>query len=168
MPIVPQELLGLARHLVDRNPGAQIEGDLRRAVSTAYYSVFHLLINEAMTNIVTDIAFRSRVGRAFQHGLMRTVCDQYTPQHPNAGGDYVTQSGIVLAPEVRQVADAFLALNEAREEADYDSGVTIQHMQAVTEVQRAEAAFQAWLTGQAHPSATAFLQDLFCKCAIRR
>jgi hypothetical protein len=31
------ELLNLAKELVDRNPGAAIGGDLRRAVSTAYY-----------------------------------------------------------------------------------------------------------------------------------
>src|SRR5258708_7143359 len=36
MPL-PQDLLKLARELVDRNPAAPVEADLRRSVSTAYY-----------------------------------------------------------------------------------------------------------------------------------
>jgi hypothetical protein len=47
-----QDLLDLARHLVDRNPGAPIQADLRRAVSTAYYAVFHLLISETVTRYI--------------------------------------------------------------------------------------------------------------------
>ena len=169
MPIDPHELLHLARDLVDRNPGSQIEGDLRRAISTAYYAVFHLLINEATSIIVMDATFRPRVGRAFQHGLMKSICEQYSPKNPDkATGDYVTISGVLLTPEVRHVAGAFRALHEAREEADYDGAVTIQHTNAATIVQQAEDAFKALLTAQTQPTATLFLQDLFCKCAIRK
>jgi hypothetical protein len=37
---LPDELLALAKELVDRNPGAAVGGDLRRGVSTAYYALF--------------------------------------------------------------------------------------------------------------------------------
>ncbi len=168
MPIVPQELLALARHLVDRNPGAQVEGDLRRAVSTAYYAVFHLLINEAVSRMISDVSFRPRIGRAFQHGQMKQICLQYMPQKTNDVGEYVTKDRIVLALEIKQIAETFHDLHEAREIADYDCGTTVSHLDAEAHVQRAESAFHAWLTGQAHPSATSFLQDLFAKCAVKR
>ncbi len=168
MPIDPQQLITLARELVDKPVGVRTEADLRRAVSTAYYAVFHLLINDAMALFVTDPVFRTRVGRAFQHGIMKSVSSQYSPQRPNNAGQFLTPTGQILAPDVRRVAGAFVALNEAREEADYDGGVTLQHIEAESNVQRGETAFQDWLTAQADPSALEFLQDLFCKCIIRR
>lgn len=62
-----QDLLSLARDLVDRNPGAPVEADLRRGVSTAYYALFHLLIHEGTSRLVTVAALRPRVARAFDH-----------------------------------------------------------------------------------------------------
>jgi hypothetical protein len=75
MPIDPKHLLDLAKRLVGPAPGA-VEADLRRGISTAYHAIFHLLIKEAMTNFVSDPVFRTKVGRAFQHGPMRNVCDK--------------------------------------------------------------------------------------------
>lgn len=43
-----EELLGLAGELIHRNEPSQAH--LRRAVSTAYYAFFHLLISEATLN----------------------------------------------------------------------------------------------------------------------
>ena len=40
------DLLKLAKELVDRNPAAPVEADLRRGVSTAYYALFHLLVHD--------------------------------------------------------------------------------------------------------------------------
>jgi uncharacterized protein (UPF0332 family) len=168
MPIDPQQLIALARDLVNVPAGARTEANLRRAVSTAYYAVFHLLINDAMAIFLTDPIFRTRVGRAFQHGIMKTVSSQYSPQNPNSAGQFLTPTVQILAPDVRRVASAFFALNEAREEADYDGAINVQHIDAESNVQRAETAFQDWLTAQADPSALEFLQDLFCKSIIRR
>jgi len=157
MPINPPELLSLSRHLVDRNPGAQIEGDLRRAISTAYYAVFHLLITAAMSNIVKDIAFRPRLGRAFQHGQMKNFCEEYFRKNPDKATD-----------ELLLIADAFRELHAAREEAEYDGTVTVEHAYSASKVKQAEAAFNAWLTAEEQPTATDFLQDLFIKCVIKR
>ena len=72
MPIDPKHLLDLANRRVGPAPGSP-EAELRRGISTAYYALFHLLIKEAMSNFVSDVAFRTKVGRAFQHGAMRNV-----------------------------------------------------------------------------------------------
>lgn len=79
MPIDPKQFLDLANRLVGTSPGAP-EADLRRGISTAYYALFHLLIKATMSNFVSDVAFRTKVGRAFQHGSMRSVCDKYNPR----------------------------------------------------------------------------------------
>ena len=42
----PDELLELARELANLHPGHPHQASLRRAVSTAYYALFHLLISE--------------------------------------------------------------------------------------------------------------------------
>ena len=70
MPIDPNHLLDLASRLVGSVPGAT-EADLRRGISTAYYALFHFLIQETMSNFVSDLALQAKVGRAFQHGAMR-------------------------------------------------------------------------------------------------
>ncbi len=177
MPIEPRHLLDLARRLVGPAPGA-VEADLRRGISTAYYALFHLLMKEAMTSFVTDPSFRSRVARALQHGPMKSVCEKYNPARPNGAGQFVTQQSHgfpaqIIAPDVRQIAAAFIALHEAREQADYeqadyDDGATIQHTEALAAVQQAETAFQAWLTAQADSSSVAFLQELLCRSIIKR
>jgi hypothetical protein len=173
MPIEPKHLLDLAKRLVGFSPGA-VETDLRRGISTAYYALFHLLVKEAMTNFVSDPSFRTKVGRAFQHGSMKSVCEKYNPQKPDPkSGQYVTQEGHgfpsqVIASDVRIIAATFIALHEAREKADYDDGATVQHTEALVAVQQVEIAFQSWLTVQTDTSAIAFLQELLCRSIIRR
>ena len=172
MPINPQHLLDLAKRLVGIAPGA-VEADLRRGISTAYYALFHLLIQETMTSVVIDPSFRPKVARALQHGCMRSVCDKYNPANPDARGEYIAQEGHgfpqqVITPELRQVAATFIALYAAREKADYDDAGTTQYTEALSLMQQAETAFQSWLTAQAHPSGITFLQELLCRSIIRR
>ena len=49
-PAVSGDLLELARDLADLHPESPPQPSLRRAVSTAYYALFHLLISEAPAN----------------------------------------------------------------------------------------------------------------------
>ena len=44
------DLLAQAYHLLNKDGDAPIEASLRRAVSTAYYALFHLLIGDAVGN----------------------------------------------------------------------------------------------------------------------
>src|SRR4051812_8292752 len=155
MPIDPKHLLELAKRLVGPTPGA-VEADLRRGVSTAYYALFHLLIKEITTGFVSDPGLRPKVARALQHGLMKEISTRYSPD-PNKQGQFVAQKTRdfperIIDPDVRKVAAAFVTLHQAREKADYDDGIQIQHAEAMTWVQEAESAFQAWLVAQADPS----------------
>jgi hypothetical protein len=173
MPINPQHLLDLAKRLVGPAPGA-VKADLRRGISAVCYALFHLLIKEAMTNFVSDPVFRTKVGRAFQHGSMRSVCDKYNPEKPDKKTrQYITQEGQgfpsqVIAPEVRAIAATFIAVYDAREKADYDDAATVQHAEALTAVQQVELAFQSWLTVQTDASAITFLQELLWRSISSR
>jgi uncharacterized protein (UPF0332 family) len=172
MPINPHQLLDLAKRQVGTAPGA-VEADLRRGISTAYYALFHLLIQETMTSVVIDPTFRPKVARALQHGSMRSVCDKYNPANTNSLRQYIAPEGHgfpqqVITPELRQVAASFISLYAAREKADYDDSKTVQFTEALALVQQAEAAFQAWLTAQADPSGTTFLQELLCRSIMKR
>src|SRR5271154_6194951 len=100
MQCMPQDLLNLARHLVDRNPGAPIEADLRRAVSTAYYALYHLLVEAATGQLVAVHALRPRFARSFDHKIMKTVCNEYSQVAFNAGGVYTTSAGQPFPQEV--------------------------------------------------------------------
>jgi uncharacterized protein (UPF0332 family) len=155
------DLLRLARELVDRNPGAPIEAELRRAVSTAYYALFHLLVFEAMARCISDPALRARVARAFQHGSMKEFCRSYRRPDTNSIGS-------VVPAQLRQIAFEFIALQDARHQADYDTGVSVTHGQADIDVMRAETAFLDWAAIQSHPEATNFLQELFCRSIMKR
>jgi len=146
---------------------------LRRGISTAYYALFHFLIKEALANFVSDVAFRTKVGRAFQHGAMRSVCDKYNPKPDKKTGELIAPEGHgfpsqVIAPDVRTVAATFLALQQARETADYDDAATVQHAEALIAVQQVDQAFQAWLRLQTEPSAATFLQELLYRSIIKR
>jgi uncharacterized protein (UPF0332 family) len=49
MPLA-EHLLEQAQHLANREKKRPRQASLRRAVSTAYYALFHLLIHEATRN----------------------------------------------------------------------------------------------------------------------
>lgn len=69
----PNDLLEQARHLANREPKRPKQASLRRAVSTAYYALFHLLSIETPKNWKRP-AERSTVARMLDHSPMAKVC----------------------------------------------------------------------------------------------
>jgi hypothetical protein len=61
-----------------------------------------------------------------------------------------------------------VALQQARFQADYDTGAQVTQAQAQTDVQRAESAFATWAAGQADPAAATFLAELLCRGIPKR
>jgi hypothetical protein len=80
------DLLSQALLLVHTSPSTQ--ASLRRAVSAAYYGVFHLLIAEATSNW-SNVKLRAALGRAYDHGIMRTASNRLsnTRDFPFVGED---------------------------------------------------------------------------------
>lgn len=131
------DLLQLAYDLADKNRRNQAY--LRRAVSTAYYALFHLLISEATLNWSRESS-RNALGRMFDHGMMKRVSDRVTDpkKMPYTGED----PGIVSS--LRFVAQIFVELQDLRHVADYDNGRFWAPLDAVVPVASAKTAFSAW------------------------
>jgi hypothetical protein len=66
------DLLDQAVKLAHEDPANPKQASLRRAVSAAYYAVFHLLIFEATSNY-GKAHLQTALGRAFDHGPMRNA-----------------------------------------------------------------------------------------------
>jgi hypothetical protein len=82
----PQHLLDQAEHLTQRQTvGRPRATDLRRAVSAAYYAVFHTLTTAGAARQHTDAAVRQLVARAFEHRGMKDVARQFASRWGMAG-----------------------------------------------------------------------------------
>jgi hypothetical protein len=69
----PDDLLEQAYDLANKEPINPKQASLRRAVSTAYYALFHLLIDEAVSKWAVERQ-RSILARTFEHGKMKGIC----------------------------------------------------------------------------------------------
>ena len=104
-----RDLLETARRLAQPGAALPTQADLRRAVSTAYYALFHCLA-AAAADLLTGSSSRGpewhQVYRALEHGKAKRACRQ--------------QRALRAFPmEIRRFAEMFVDLQEARHEADY-------------------------------------------------
>jgi hypothetical protein len=74
---LPSDLLSQARHLLVREPRRPRQASLRRAISTAYYALFHLLTSQASRMLVSSDPLQLLVSRTFTHTEMYKV--RWTP-----------------------------------------------------------------------------------------
>jgi hypothetical protein len=116
-----QDLLDQAYHLANLESGDPKQASLRRAVSTAYYALFHLLIDEAVGNWGVP-RHRSILARTFDHGKMKGIAEDhirsfYSSGQPPAGA------------RLKNVAQAFVQLQGKRNTADYDNAFVLVQRQ---------------------------------------
>jgi hypothetical protein len=143
------DLLQQANHLATYEGANPSQASLRRAVSTAYYALFHLLVEDAGGRWQGSVEARTGLERALQHGSMEKISRRFR----NATWeDWLgNQQPVPLA--LQRVARAFVDLQDERHTADYDN-----HEQwSPTEVQRtlgiAHSAFQNWQLIRTDPMA---------------
>src|SRR5882724_7217362 len=105
-----QDLLNQADHLATYEGGNPSQASLRRAVSTAYYALFHLLIEEAALLWQGSAESRTGIERGFQHGPMKNISRQFQKLSWQDWHDNQQP----LPPALRQVASAFVYLQEER------------------------------------------------------
>jgi len=163
MPALYQQLIVQARKLAcmdKRRPG---QGNLRRSVSTAYYALFHFLIEQSCRQHVggaqADEGFRTLMWRAFSHGVMYDAAKTF------AGGTLpkiVTRSvgSLTVHPDLKALSQLFLDAQDQRHQADYD--MTIRFVRAEVEglIDRIEQAFARWPGIQNQNSSRLFLMAL--------
>ena len=126
------DLLALAHRLAKASPSKPRQADLRRAVSTAYYALFH-----AMAKNVAD----TMVGVAKQHRSERAWAHAYRGlQHGDAKTACEAVRNINFPQAIKDCADAFVELQLARHAADYDPAHRLTRAAAILAVRKAEDA----------------------------
>ena len=137
-------LLNLAAKLLDLKPEGLDEVVYRRAVSTAYYALFHLL-TQAAARLFTpnDERVAGVISRIPDHIEMRVVSGQFSKGQLPEG---LNQSGTTqLVPDaLKAVAKAFIDLQTEREKADYDFSQRITAEDTVAALDKATTAFTDW------------------------
>lgn len=152
------DLLKQARLLATKDRARPNQASLRRAVSTAYYALFHLLVREATQRLLRGSAldrFRPGLARSFHHRAMRSASNAIV-----SGGTLRGFGKIVVPPDLLAVAEAFVALQEERHRADYDLTSPFTRTEAFTLVEQAEYAFKCWRTVRKQTSADIYLAAL--------
>lgn len=156
-----EDLLEQAAHLARRDPTRPKQANLRRAISTAYYALFHLLVREATSALVTDPGLRKLVPRAFDHGDMKRACQPFAAGHlPDHYRAVAGTTPPVVPDDLRTVAEAFSEPQQTRHEADYNVAGTFNRPDSLALVRQARDAFEAWQRVRSQPVATVFLLSL--------
>ncbi len=145
-PVTSAELLDVAELLVAQDSASRPRpGHVRRAISSAYYALFHELVDAAVSRAVGSDparqAERDVVSRWYRHGDLRTVAGWVVAR---AEGRKIPDPVVLLlgspSPELVALADAFVALHEARNDADYSRNATITDDDALAYIAQARSA----------------------------
>ena len=120
------DLLEQAVALRDLDHRRPKQANLRRAISSAYYAVFHQLIEDAVALLLPArlAELRVQVGRKFAHSTMKKVA-QAAAKRQNKN----------LA-----TVSSFIALQDARHEADYDFSRSFTKWEATEYIEMAREA----------------------------
>ena len=148
-PITSEALLSVADTLAQLDDPSTAAR--RRAVSTAYYALFHGLIAEAVARTVGDDPDRDEdrytYSRWYAHGEMRTV-SQWVVRL--ARGESVPNGIPILLgnppPDLVELARTFIQLQEARHEADYDHAANLSDADARVAINTAREALARLLS----------------------
>ncbi len=144
----PADLIRIARGLASGEVGGRrgrpAQADLCRAVSAAYYALFHTLAR-CCADLLAGSARQNRsqqawrqIYRALEHGAARDRCKN---------------TGIMsrFAPEVQRFGDLFVKMQELRHAADYDPSARLSRNQVrliIDETERTISQFNAAGRGQ--------------------
>lgn len=163
---LPEGLLEQAQHLVKREPKRPKQASLRRAISTAYYALFHLLISEAILNWRRA---EDRVGlaRMFEHTHMRSICtskrDELNKEFKKRNKAGRPNQEEAINRHLHRVVSTFVQMHEQRELADYDYSSNWTRTDVLPKVEGVAASFKAWKAIRNEDIAQAFLFTLLYK-----
>jgi uncharacterized protein (UPF0332 family) len=157
------DLLEQFRHLANRERKKPKQASLRRAVSTAYYALFHLLTSEAAKNWKRP-AERNTLARMFDHGPMGRGCTQKLKELKEHFNTHPAPSHeLDVLKHLQIIADTFVMVLQHRHTADYDSSVKWSRTDTLEKIDSVEAAFLSWKTIRDEHEAQNFLVTLLLR-----
>ncbi len=158
-----EDLLDVARGLADMDAGFPRQASLRRAVSTAYYALFHLLISEATLNW-SQVELRSVLARIFEHGKMKNASENrlstlnlFLKKLPRGSPESPIVTNLVV------VTSTFVQAHQKREDADYNTSKEWTTSEVWSLIDLVAGAFESWKAIREEPEAQAYLVSLLGK-----
>jgi hypothetical protein len=140
----PEHLFEQADALIRPSPaGPPRQVNLRRAISAAYYGIFHAAVTAA-TDLFIGAVHRGTkqyglVYRSVDHRWLRELCEQAQKQTlPGRFSAYAPQSG--FGSDIAAFATAVIELQEKRHRADCDPLIRVNSADAILAVTTARAA----------------------------
>ena len=132
----PKHLLQIATDLAEGNTRRPRRADLCRAVSTAYYALFHCLARTCADRLagsagkVGNRPAWSQVYRALEHGQARKRCENLPSWFPD---------------EVREFGQTFAEMQSKRHLADYDPDRLVRKSEVVADLNDVRAVIDRFL-----------------------
>jgi hypothetical protein len=152
-------LLLLAKELASRAETSQDEAVIRRAVSTGYYALFHLLVIDACTRLSHgDLRLEIELASSFHHTHMHKVCSSIANHNPVKF--LLASIPKPIPKDLVFVASTFYRAQEERHRADYKFHEIYDPITATTQVAQIDLAFAAWGRIRTEEYARVFLLGL--------
>ena len=158
----PNDLLEQASHLARREPRRPRQASLRRAVSTAYYALFHLLISEATLNW-KRAGQRPLLARFFEHGKMKSASDRQRAECNriiNSNPPLALGADLDCVRHLHRVSESFFLAQHQRHTADYDNTQTWMRSEVISLIDLVNDAFESWREIREEPIAQDYLLSL--------
>lgn len=162
-----QDLAALAWELASIDSRKPKQAHLRRAISTAYYAVFHFLVDQAARHVVgthpEKAPLRAFLARGVTHQGVKALCREVTQRRwPSVVTKRLGKDGTPEPPGdvLKRLCAAFLALQEERHRADYDLVARYTRANTLIDVQKASTFFDDWAQLPNGPSKDLFLYML--------
>jgi uncharacterized protein (UPF0332 family) len=161
---LPQNLLALCETILVRENqvGRPDAATLKRSISTAYYSVFSLLVHAAASMLAGNGSerkeLRGYVARAFDHYEMAEACKGFAGGNLNKGLKPCLQ--LPISTNLKDIAATFQSLRQSRHDADYNILQRPKKTDARQAVRDAERVFKLWENIKGSEEARLFLLAL--------
>lgn len=164
MKSLAEELLDHAWFLANLDARTTTQANIRRAISTAYYAVFHLLAAEVAAQVSPDspIGLRERTQRALDHMQMVKVAKAFSLEGATKVKDLPDDITLPnpVSRELALIGSRFRRLQDERHAADYDVSRHFDPTDALNQVQEAQEAFKDWKVERNSRNASIFLASL--------
>lgn len=135
------DLLELSREMANLRPDKAHQPSLRRALSTAYYALFHLLISDAVSSC-SEPQLRAALSRMFDHGPMRQASDRKASELSEQRSPEGSEGRVKY--HLYNVAETFRQAHHNRNEADYNLVREWQHNEVSLLIEEVADAFNSW------------------------
>jgi uncharacterized protein (UPF0332 family) len=136
------DLIEQSRTLAEADPGKPKQVNLRRAISSAYYGLFHMLSGDSAWRMApAHLGLRELFARSFDHGEMKSVCSLFAKGQVPARLKTLVP---VVSQPLKDVTTAFVDLQAARHEADYNLQKRFSRSEAFLLIEQAEKAYATW------------------------